>query len=78
MKTYVNPGYEGRNCEKEIDECKLFEPCVNGTCIDNIADYTCECSSGWGGKNCSVELTGCDKVVSWEIVTSYRVTHLDG
>ena len=42
----------------------MYEPCERGNCVDGIADYTCECESGWGGKNCSVKLTGCDKVVS--------------
>ena len=58
-------GYEGRDCDQEIDECLRFEPCERGSCVDGIADYTCECESGWGGKNCSVKLTGCDKVVSF-------------
>ena len=24
------PGYEGDNCETEIDECERFQPCQNG------------------------------------------------
>lgn len=24
------PGYEGVNCEIEIDECERFQPCQNG------------------------------------------------
>ena len=31
--------------------------CFNLT--DKVADYNCKCEDGWGGKNCSVELTGC-------------------
>ena len=51
-----------------------FEPCERGSCVDGIADYTCECESGWGGKNCSVKLTGCDKVVrsSDDTLSAYR------
>ncbi len=30
---------------------------------DRIADYTCACEDGFGGKNCSVELVGCQDVV---------------
>ncbi len=26
---------------------------------DRIADYDCACEPGYGGKNCSVLLTGC-------------------
>ncbi len=31
--------------------------------LDRIADYVCACEDGWGGKNCSVALTGCQDVV---------------
>ncbi len=30
---------------------------------DRIADYECTCEPGYGGKNCSVSLTGCQDVV---------------
>ena len=54
------PGYEGDECESEIDECVRYEPCRNGaSCVDKIADYTCQCPPNYGGKNCSVELLGC-------------------
>jgi protein crumbs len=32
---------------------------VHGTCSDRIANYFCDCEPKYGGKNCSVELTGC-------------------
>lgn len=32
---------------------------MHGTCSDRRADYYCDCVPGYGGKNCSVELTGC-------------------
>ena len=35
------PGYNGRNCETEINEC-LSDPCENGgKCIDVVAGYKC-------------------------------------
>jgi hypothetical protein len=46
-------------CEIEIDECENYTPCVHGTCSDRIANYFCDCEPKYGGKNCSVELTGC-------------------
>ncbi|XP_074871762.1 protein crumbs homolog 2 isoform X3 [Carettochelys insculpta] len=58
------PGYSGVECAVNIDECK-DGPCENGaTCEDSIADYFCHCAPSqdgllWGGKNCSVALTGC-------------------
>ena len=46
--------------EPDIDECALYnDPCQHGVCIDRKADYKCVCQEGWGGKNCSVALTGC-------------------
>jgi len=30
---------------------------------DLVADYECSCEPGFGGKNCSVALTGCQEVV---------------
>lgn len=30
-------------------------PCHNnGTCIDAIADYMCNCKNGWKGKTCTL------------------------
>uniref|UniRef100_A0A8D0DMD4 Crumbs cell polarity complex component 2 n=1 Tax=Salvator merianae TaxID=96440 RepID=A0A8D0DMD4_SALMN len=58
------PGYTGVECASDVDECEA-QPCENGgTCEDGTADYVCHCALGpggiaWGGKNCSVELTGC-------------------
>ena len=47
------PGYTGNMCDTNINECDP-NPCVNnGTCIDGINDYTCNCTNEWMGKNCS-------------------------
>ena len=36
----------------DIDDC-VSNPCkFNGTCVDEIADYTCDCVEGFRGKNC--------------------------
>lgn len=38
----------------------FYRPCLQGTCKEpKPAYYECDCFSGYGGKNCSVPLTGC-------------------
>lgn len=50
------PGYTGRFCLEEIDEC-ASQPCQNGAiCHDKIASYQCECPNGYTGLFCQVIL----------------------
>lgn len=40
------PGYTGKDCEIEINECQSH-PCQNGgTCIDLVGHYICSCPPG--------------------------------
>ncbi|XP_041453239.1 E-selectin-like [Lytechinus variegatus] len=42
---------------QNINECDPY-PCINGgTCIDGINSYTCDCTFGFTGMNCSTECT---------------------
>jgi len=52
------PGYEGTNCETEIDECAA-NPCVFGTCTDEVAGYSCACDAGYEGNNCDLDIDEC-------------------
>lgn len=55
-----NHGYEGLFCDNDIDECDRYAPCKFATaCLNLPGDYSCDCTSRYGGKNCSVELIGC-------------------
>ena len=52
-------GYDGQNCENEINECSS-DPCLNGaTCIDNIGSYTCTCLDGYNGDSCENNIDDC-------------------
>lgn len=43
----------GRDCEINIDDC-LPNPCENnGTCIDLIDSFKCNCTDGFTGSTCS-------------------------
>ena len=40
----------------DIDEC-ASSPCQsNGTCLDGIDSYTCNCASGFEGTNCETSM----------------------
>ena len=52
-------GYEGDNCEINIDDCTP-NPCQNsGTCADGINSYSCSCPSGYEGDNCESDINEC-------------------
>ncbi|KAL4228211.1 DNA repair protein Rad9 [Mactra antiquata] len=60
------PGYEGKNCSIEINECKS-NPCqAGGECIDLVGNYTCCCPIGRAGKNCEEELNECSNSAYYE------------
>ncbi|XP_052682659.1 fibropellin-3-like [Crassostrea angulata] len=45
-------GFNGTNCENNIDDCSP-DPCQNnGTCTDLVNDYHCDCVPGFNGTNC--------------------------
>lgn len=51
---YTVLGYEGKACDKDIDECSS-NPCKNGaTCVDEVGRYRCQCLQGFTGMDCHV------------------------
>ena len=47
-------GYDGKDCDNDIDDCKK-KPCTaRGTCSDDGPNkFACKCQEGWGGKTCA-------------------------
>ncbi|KRZ58448.1 Fibropellin-1 [Trichinella nativa] len=57
-----NPGYQGKDCSIDIDECadKVNYPCLNnGTCFNDIGSYHCECSVKFEGEHCEKKIDPC-------------------
>ena len=56
----LDTGYTGELCETDIDECETAT-CLNGaTCIDQVNNYTCDCTPPFTGPMCEVEFLPCD------------------
>ena len=53
-------GYNGANCENNINDC-AGRPCKNNaTCNDLVNSYTCDCSAtGFEGPNCEQNINEC-------------------
>lgn len=50
------PGWEGFSCEINTNDCRS-SPCANnGTCVDKLAGYECNCAFGYTGKK-SLKIT---------------------
>lgn len=50
------------NCDINHDDCST-NPCKNGgVCIDGIADYTCQCVTGFLGSHCLTNIDDCINV----------------
>ncbi|XP_073237998.1 uncharacterized protein [Porites lutea] len=53
------PGYQGKHCDQDVDECQI-NPCQNGgTCSNIQGSYNCSCVSGFTGKYCGNDIDEC-------------------
>ena len=52
-------GWEGKDCDTNIDDC-ASNPCQNNAiCVDKVADYECQCVLGWEGTDCEINIDDC-------------------
>ena len=53
-------GYNGTNCDNNIDDCDP-NPCLNGgQCIDGVNSFTCNCTgTGFDGSTCNNNINDC-------------------
>ena len=68
--------YTGTLCENDIDECELYKPCSNGTCINQHPGYSCSCYAGYTDRHCETEVTNLQKSLSIIHVYTYINTCL--
>ncbi|XP_047185371.1 epidermal growth factor-like protein 7 isoform X1 [Scophthalmus maximus] len=49
------PGWTGRRCQSDVDECSEQRPCAQG-CVNTAGSYRCTCTGGFGpagdGRSC--------------------------
>ena len=49
-------GYEGTNCERDINECVLLNnPCGHGKCNNTDGGYVCICDNNKCGYDCNFD-----------------------
>uniref|UniRef100_A0AAQ6ADV3 Notch receptor 3 n=1 Tax=Amphiprion ocellaris TaxID=80972 RepID=A0AAQ6ADV3_AMPOC len=54
------PGYQGKNCRNDIDECRKPGVCLNGgLCINTHGSFRCQCQPGYSGRTCEVSTLPC-------------------
>ncbi|XP_050532124.1 protein crumbs isoform X2 [Daktulosphaira vitifoliae] len=62
LKDYVcicSSGFEGKNCELNINDCQMTLCPQGKICVDGINTYECRCPEGYTGDDCTKPLNDC-------------------
>ncbi len=52
-------GYNGNNCQNNINDCQDDSCSFGGTCNDGVASFTCTCAPGYTGETCTIDINEC-------------------
>lgn len=52
-------GFQGKNCEENVDNCPGHLCQNGGTCIDGVNSYRCRCTSNFNGNFCEIDVDEC-------------------
>ncbi|XP_043940374.1 neurogenic locus notch homolog protein 3 isoform X2 [Protopterus annectens] len=52
-------GFEGQNCEINVDDCPGHKCMNGGTCVDGVNTYNCQCPPEWTGQFCTEDVDEC-------------------
>jgi hypothetical protein len=47
----------------DIDDCRIDSCLNNGTCVDLVHDYRCQCLPGFTGRMCQYDLRRCNETL---------------
>ena len=62
ITVFCSAGYNGSECEMNIDDC-LSDPCAStGQCVDGVDSFTCSCDQGYTGQLCETDIDECEGV----------------
>uniref|UniRef100_A0A6Q2XNC4 Notch receptor 3 n=1 Tax=Esox lucius TaxID=8010 RepID=A0A6Q2XNC4_ESOLU len=52
-------GFQGHNCETNVDDCPGHKCMNGGVCVDGVNTYNCRCPPEWTGQYCAEDVNEC-------------------